>query len=173
MLNRLTYLLNKFEQEMKPSFTGSKVPVMELFRCCYNEEIEQLLSIIKKWESDGRVESKVALISSFSNNGKTLFYEVIKKEMEVFYVDMCQFDDISLNVADLLNYIESIFQLTNDKLLFFDNLDAVCYEVESGDQQRRQERIAAKLILRKLLSHMKIYNKFIVFTCKNETAIDP
>ena len=32
--------------------------------------------------------------------------------------------------------------------IFMDNLDSVCYKIDQGDLHRRQERIAAKLLLR-------------------------
>jgi len=85
---------------------------------------------------------------------------------------MCQLDDLTLNVNDVLMFLELSFQLCSHSIIFFDNLDAVCYNIESGDIQRRQERIAAKLIIRKLIAFMKTYNKLCVFTCKNEAGID-
>jgi hypothetical protein len=48
-----------------------------------------------------------------------------------------------------------------------DNLDSVCYKIDQGDLHRRQERIAAKLLLRQIIKYSKIYNKLCIFTAKN------
>lgn len=53
-----------------------------------------------------------------------------------------------------------------------DNLDAVCYRVEKGDLHRRQEKIAARILMRKIIEFGKLYNKICVFTAKNEANID-
>lgn len=48
-----------------------------------------------------------------------------------------------------------------------DNLDSVCYQVDSGDMHRKQERIAAKILVRNLGRLGKMYRKVCIFTAKN------
>lgn len=53
-----------------------------------------------------------------------------------------------------------------------DNLDSICYRIDNGDLHRAQERIASKLLLRKIGSLSKNYNKICIFTAKNEANLD-
>ena len=53
-----------------------------------------------------------------------------------------------------------------------DNLDMVCYKIDAGDLHRKQERIASKLIIRKILHFSKIYDKLCVVTAKNDGNLD-
>lgn len=108
------------------------------------------------------------LIASFSNNGKSAVNQVLRQHnFPTLYIDMNQMDDTSLTLPDLALYLELLFQLSRQHFIFFDNLDSVCYKIESGDLHRRQERIAARLILRLILRLSKQYRKLCVFTAKN------
>ena len=88
------------------------------------------------------------------------------------YIDMNQLDDTSLTMGDVSVFLEMCFQLWKGKYIFMDNLDSVCYSIDSGDLMRRQERVAAKLMIRQIVSYAKIYNKVCLVTAKNEANID-
>lgn len=94
--------------------------------------------------------------------------KIIRSEqLNSIYIDMSQMDDTSHNLADLSLYCELVFQLSPHCIVFMDNLDAVCYKIDQGDLHRRQERIASKLIIRKISKYAKMYNKLCIFTAKN------
>ena len=59
-----------------------------------------------------------------------------------------------------------------NRIIFMDNLDMVCYKIDAGDLHRKQERIASKLIIRKILHFSKIYDKLCVVTAKNDGNLD-
>ena len=48
-----------------------------------------------------------------------------------------------------------------------DNLDSVCYKIDAGDLHRKEEMIAAKLIMRRIMEFSKVYKKICIFTAKN------
>lgn len=48
-----------------------------------------------------------------------------------------------------------------------DNLDSVCYKIDAGDLHRKQEMIAAKLVIRSIVEYSKVYKKVCIFTAKN------
>lgn len=113
------------------------------------------------------------LITSISNNGKTVMNTIIRQHgFETLYVDMSQMDDISLNLLDLNQYLELMFQIYKGKFIFMDNLDSVCYQIDEGDLHRRQERIAAKILTRNLMDYCRVYKKRCIFTAKNEGNIE-
>ena len=76
-------------------------------------------------------------------------------------------EENSLNSADICLYLESVFQTTSSKtVIFIDNFDSICYDVDQGDLHRKQERLVSKIILRKLQHLMKIYQNRILITVK-------
>lgn len=85
---------------------------------------------------------------------------------------MSQIDDQSLVLPSLTEYLELVFQLFGGPIIFMDNLDAICYRVEKGDLHRRQEKIAARILMRKITEFARLYNKLCVLTAKNEANID-
>ena len=80
---------------------------------------------------------------------------------------MNQFDDTALTMGDITLFLQLCFQVPASPFVFLDNLDSVCYQVDAGDLQRRQERIASKLMIRQIVNHVKIYGKLCIVTAKN------
>lgn len=91
---------------------------------------------------------------------------------KTLYIDVSQMDDTSLVMPNLTEYLQLTFQLYKGDFLFMDNLDSVCYKIQQGDLHRKQEKIASKLLIRKIMEFSKVYKKVCIFTAKNDANLD-
>ena len=88
------------------------------------------------------------------------------------YIDISQMDNTAFVLENLTQYLQLVFQLYDGDFLFMDNLDSVCYKIDAGDLHRKEEMIAAKLIMRRIMEFSKVYKKTCIFTAKNQANID-
>ena len=65
-----------------------------------------------------------------------------------------------------------VFANSPYKIVFLDDLDALCGKVEEGDQLKKKEKVVSRLILRAIERYAGVYRRRIIVTARSENNLD-
>lgn len=116
---------------------------------------------------------QICLITSFGNNGKTLFHSLLRNRGKIMWkISFRQLANPQLSFNNIEIYLVWLFTHSPFPILYLDDLDVLCQKIEESDQQKKKEHIVSKLLVRLILRLSKLYKKSLIITCKSESTLD-